>query len=300
MTKEIFVVKENKPPTADYEISTLNGNILTQFYLNAWPSHDDIDPPSLLLVRWDFEGDGNWDTGWTEEKEFYHQYNQAGEYWLTLQVIDQGDELGIIRKKVGVSEYRYETGFIKDVRDGKYYGTVKIDNQWWMSDNLDFEINWKLDIPMLQIYWGWEGVVNKSFGALYQGERSVSYTNAGKNICPNGWRPPTRNDWQELIDHLPKNEPMNSLMVGGKTGFNAQYTGYGSFVFDILNGRVMDTIYYFKEMKKEVRYLSLTTRPSYSTLSQYYFGAQYNFPGVNFTWGDLDGYYYVRCIRDDE
>ncbi|MCX6224396.1 MAG: hypothetical protein NTV01_06530, partial [Bacteroidia bacterium] len=215
ITKEFYVIKENKPPSPKIFVPSPLGNIATNFFLSAWPSTDDVTMPSQLLVRWDFEGDGVWDTGWSYDKTLFHQFSNPGEYWVTLEAEDEGGERAIAKIRLLVSKYSNPTGYIQDLRDGKYYGTVKIGDQWWMSDNLDYHTNSKMNIPMLQkCYNEAEGMCDL-YGSLYQGERSVVYTNSGKNICPDGWRLPTKNDWMELREHVPATGGRDAMMVGG-------------------------------------------------------------------------------------
>ncbi len=301
VVKEFYVIKENKPPVPKIQLSTPYGNITTNFYLSSWPSTDDITAPSQLLVRWDFEGDGNWDTGWSYEKQLFHQFTVPGEYWVTLEAQDEGGETSITKTRVLVSESTAQTGFIIDRRDGKYYGTVKIGDQWWMSDNLDFRTDPKMTLPMLQkCYEATTGNCD-SYGALYQGERSVSYSEAGKNYCPDGWRLPTKQDWETLRGHVPLNGARDAMMVGGSVGFNARYTGEGwyAFVYN-LAGDIIDTIYYYDGLYKEVQFLSISSRPYFNrNQAQFYMGLKRNYDGMDMLWGNIDGYFYVRCIKDE-
>ena len=303
VTKEFYVIKENKPPRPSIQISTRIGNISTQFYLNAWNSRDDVTPPSQMPVRWDFEGDGIWDTGWSLDKELFYQYTQPGEYWLTLEAEDEGGERDTTKTLILISPHLVQTGYIKDYRDAKYYGTVKIGDQWWMSDNLDYRVDAKRDIPMLQIcLYEMAGLCDR-FGALYQSERAKGYLLAGKNICPEGWRIPSRSDWEKLAKKVPSAQGRAYMKVGGQLGFNAELNGYGKFhfVYDytVDPPRIADTVYTFFKIFEEVRFLTTTTRNSLHEQSQYYFGIQNNYDGLNQFWGDLDGYYFVRCIKED-
>jgi uncharacterized protein (TIGR02145 family) len=207
----------------------------------------------------------------------------------------------MVARKIKVSQYPVETSYFQDKRDGKYYGTVKIGSQWWMSDNLDYRTNPKMDIPMLQICRGEVSGGCDRYGSLYQSARAIDYTNSGKNICPEGWRVPSKSDWEKMAENVPKTGGRDAMVVGGKVGFNGQYFGYGSYTFEYDTfDNIIDTIYSFFRFAEEVRYLSLTSRPhQQATRAQFYFGLTYNYEGIDLLWGDFDGYYYVRCVKED-
>ena len=269
--KELYVIKENRPPEPGIELSTPYGNINTNFYVSAWPSRDDVDPPTELLYRWDFEGNGVWDTGWSDEMALFHQFNIPGTYWITLQSMDTGGEKGTTKVRIMVSSSAAQTGYIKDNRDNKFYGTVKIGQQWWMSDNLNYEVDPKMG-------YSFQMCLDEEYGSLYEGETAVDFINAGYGLCPKGWRLPTKEDFLELREYIPEIGGRDAIMIGGSLGFNVRYVG-----------------------TKDVSYLSSTQRRNYvyKTQMQFYMGLQNDFEGVDFLWGNIEGFYYVRCIKDE-
>ena len=300
LAKELYVIKENKPPTPKILVPTPYGNINTNFFLSSWPSTDDVTGPSQLLVRWDFEGDGIWDTGWSFEKTLFHQFTNPGTYWVTLEAQDEGGERSTTKTRLLVSEYTNPTGFIVDQRDGNYYGTVKIGDQWWMSDNLNYHVGSKLTIKMLQKCYNEDNGNCDLYGGLYQGERMVGYNESGQNICPDGWRLPTKDDWLKLGNHVGINTGKKSLMVGGSLGFNAHYSGSATYVFIYAGNTVVDTIWYYKKLGEEAQFLSVTSRPYFEELqSLFHLGFRMDSEGVDINWGDLNAYFSIRCIKID-
>lgn len=80
----------NTPPAAYFDVTPTLGNGSTVFATDASRSVDAQDPTSDLLVRWDWEGDGLFDTDWTLEKTADHRYPVGGAYGVTLEVQDAG------------------------------------------------------------------------------------------------------------------------------------------------------------------------------------------------------------------
>lgn len=77
----------NSPPIAYLEAHPSSGDVMTIFEFNASESWDD-GPDDSLEVRWDFDGDGEWETEWSTDKVAYHQYTVPGEYSVRLEVRD--------------------------------------------------------------------------------------------------------------------------------------------------------------------------------------------------------------------
>lgn len=100
-----------------------------------------------------------------------------------------------------------EFGFVNDF-EGNLYETVKIGNQWWMAENLrSSKKNDGTEIPNLQGDSQWASTLqpsftwyknnpdyNDSYGKLY------NHYAACCDICPDGWRIPTMEDWRNLAD----------------------------------------------------------------------------------------------------
>jgi len=51
---------------------------------------DDRDPPSAIQVRWDWTGDGTWDTAWSTTKTATQSYSSTGNKTVVVQAIDSG------------------------------------------------------------------------------------------------------------------------------------------------------------------------------------------------------------------
>lgn len=84
------------------------------------------------------------------------------------------------------SEYDASANTLKDSRDGKAYKTVKIGDQVWMAENLDYETTNSIcgEMEYLTLY-----------GCLY------SWDDA-KTVCPGGWHLPSQSEWNTLIEFV--------------------------------------------------------------------------------------------------
>lgn len=77
-------------PTASFTLSPAWGTMETVFLFDASSSSDEEDETPSLQVRWDWEDDGTWDTGWSATKTASHQYDMAGTATIRLEVKDTG------------------------------------------------------------------------------------------------------------------------------------------------------------------------------------------------------------------
>jgi len=80
--------KDDTPPVAGFTIDPPDGNVQTAFVFDASTSTDKEDPTAVLMVRWDWESDGQWDTDWSSNKKINHNYTDEGTYYVSMEVKD--------------------------------------------------------------------------------------------------------------------------------------------------------------------------------------------------------------------
>ena len=82
--------------------------------------------------------------------------------------------------------------------DGNKYATVKIGDQIWMTENLR-SLHYSDGTKIKEVYTYDDDEQNASiYGRLYTWKAAVNK----HNICPEGWRIPTDDDWKQLEKYL--------------------------------------------------------------------------------------------------
>ncbi len=194
-------------------------------------------------------------------------------YWITAD----SDENQTMLARVGTEEdqnaqfdieiisaegyYPKESGTFMDNRDNQEYRWVKIGEQIWMAENLNFgtmidprDHTSTYDFPIKYCYDNDENNCEE-YGALYpwgtlmNGEGSSNYVPSGiKGICPSGWHIPSDEEWNDLERYLGTEEEniyTQGLNTRGRVGHLLRstsgwyteefmgYQGYDSFGFNV-------------------------------------------------------------------
>lgn len=132
------------------------------------------------------------------------------------------------------------TGEIIDGRDGKKYKWVRIGNQIWFSQNLNYgtiidgsQSMSNNDVP--EKYCFNNDTLNcNELGGLYQWKEMMNYEyqEKSKGLCPEGWHIPSDSEWvvlESYVDSIPDSIDVNWLSTG--------YRGYqvGKYLKSNLN-----------------------------------------------------------------
>jgi len=184
--------------------------------------------------------------------------------------------LGIL----SLTGYGQQTGTFTDLRDGKAYKIVKIGNQTWMAENLNYTTNnsWCYN----------DSIINcKTYGRLYT-------WSVAKNVCPTGWHLPSDEEWITLITFLGGEDSaggkLKSIKFWGNPNTGAtdssRFSGLpGGFRYDVNAYFYLGQIGYWwttneYDIYAYYRYLSHKNKSFFSTFCSKEFGLS------------------IRCIKD--
>jgi len=113
-----------------------------------------------------------------------------------------------------------EKGSFTDSRDGLVYKTIKVNDQVWFAENLDY----KLDKSS---YYDNDSINFSKFGRFY------SYENA-KKACPPGWHIPDTNEWLVLVNNFGGKKKAGGNLKALSDWKNSNFPSTNSSGFSVL------------------------------------------------------------------
>jgi len=178
------------------------------------------------------------------------------------------------------------SGTFTDTRNSQTYRTVKIGNQTWMAENLNYSIgnSW--------CYGGSTDSCSK-YGRLYD-------WTAANTACPSGWHLPTREEWVELaisaggIGTYGTNGAAG-MVLKSKSGWYNNGNGTDDFQFSALPGGSRSSNGYFNNAGNSGIWW---TAAEYDGSNAYYRGMNYYYDYVYESNGIKGNAYSVRCLQN--
>jgi len=311
---------KNTAPTASFTVNPSTGTTSTEFTFDARGSTDNEDATSLLEIRWDWENDGTWDTNYSTNNIESHQYIEEGTYTITLEVKDSGTLTNTAIEQITVSTiYSGEIGTMTDI-DGNIYQTVKIGEQWWMSENLKVtkyrngetipnilgKTQWSNHYTAAYCSYENDDYNHSIYGKLY----NWYAVDDSRGLAPDGWHIPNDEEWKQLEMFLGM-----SQLDAEKQGYRGKYEGgklkeIGTSLWEIPNTgatnetgfsalpggcRDIDGNFFFKNQKSyfwmSIEWFSGDEYWNNSELS-------YNSSGIGRSEYSGQGGFSVRCVKD--
>jgi len=162
----------------------------------------------------------------------------------------------------------------RDSRDNKTYKVVKIGTQTWMAENLNYETDksWCYDNAKFNC---------DKYGRLYD-------WNTAKNVCPSGWKLPSRSEWTDLILTVGKKDAWKKLR-------SRDWQGTDDFGFSALLGGRRNTGGSYSYLGENGRWWTSDLNDEGSN-AYYQFINYADYIDENSRPNDLTQGYSVRCV----
>jgi len=178
---------------------------------------------------------------------------------------------------------------VTDSRDGRTYKTVKIGNQTWMAENMNFETEGS--------YCGEDGADScAKYGRFYTWK-------AAMYACPAGWRLPEQAEWSILIS-VAGGVDSAGMALKSSSGWKKQGDGRDVFGFTALPAGELKIDYKnklrFEDQGESASFWSSTELGLVNAYRGMYLSRYHGSAFSHFS-EEKDNYgYSVRCIKDDD
>ncbi|MCF0215774.1 MAG: fibrobacter succinogenes major paralogous domain-containing protein [Fibrobacteraceae bacterium] len=209
------------------------------------------------------------------------------------------------------SSINVQYSVMEDSRDGRSYQVVKIGNQVWMAENLNYLVpNPKNDLGM-DVVWSWcyrNDTSNCShYGRLYTWAATMDSLNQGgcglgvtckitephRGICPEGWHVPTKEEFVELYDYV-GGIKVAAVKLKSTEDWVSNANGTNDYGFSLLPGGFRNINGEFIRINEHANIWSATETSETYVVDQY-FDQYQNINLDQFTKSDGHS---VRCVKD--
>jgi len=211
------------------------------------------------------------------------------------------------------TEDNCDYGELVDNRDGQTYKTVKIGNQWWMAENLNFETDnsscYNDSVEYCEKYgrlYTW-AVAMDSAGTWSTNGKGCGYgrtcrvASAGsatlvRGVCPDGWHLPTQTECNTLFTAVGGKSTAGTKLKS-TSGWYDNRNGTDAFSFSALPAGYRDDDGSFYYVGNYAYFWSAT---ELNSLYAYGMHLYYNYDEATlFDHGYKDLGFSVRCLKDD-
>ena len=211
---------------------------------------------------------GNYTISWT-----------SYENWITppaeVKVLNFEETITFMGAYQMIPEYSTMTDI-----DGNTYTTVKIGDQWWMAENLKVtHYRNGEEIPNITDNTEWANLTSGAYCDYDNNPNNVATYGRlynwysiedSRDLAPDGWHVPSRDEWQTMIEYLggdgiaggklkesgtehwlspnegATNESGFSALPSGMRGDNAHFYSINEFAFLLDNIKIFESFFWFK------------------------------------------------------
>mgnify|MGYP003292680253 CR=1 FL=1 len=210
-------------------------------------------------------------------------------------------------------------GVVCDKRDGQCYKTVKIGDQVWMAQNLNYAYTGvKFSNGLYtsdSTSWCYDNEPSNcaKYGRLYTWSAAMDsaafFSNDGKGcgygvecessekvrgVCPEGWHLPSREEWRALFIAVGGQDKAGTALKS-QTGWNYDGNGMDAYGFSALPAGISSNSDSFEFAGLEAHFWSAS---EYYSSSAYYMYLRYNYEFAYLYNYDKGIGYSVRCLQD--
>ncbi len=214
----------------------------------------------------------------------------AGSHLIKATSEDNIGSIGTDEISVTLTGGGNTTGSITDPRDGKDYKTVKIGDQTWFSENLNFETP--------NSWWHGNDINNGNIhGRLYTWEAAMV-------ACPQGWHLPSDNEWKQFEINLGMSQTdVDQEGIRGTVGqhikatssWNENGNGTNEFGFNGLASGFRYVSGEFSLLGYNGHWWSSTENGTNNAWDR---SLHYTYDGIERDYDNKMGGFSVRCLKD--
>jgi uncharacterized protein (TIGR02145 family) len=173
-----------------------------------------------------------------------------------------------------------ESGFMTDSRDGQSYKIVKIGNQTWMAQNLNYE-------TANSYCYDNDSANCTKYGRLYTWA-------AAKTACPSGWYLPSNDAWEILFTELGGRSTAGKVLKS-TSEWNNNGNGTDAYGFSALPAGKSDDCGYFNSVSEFTKFWSAT--PNYFEYYAYCMQLFYDSDLASLSVFNTNNGFSVRCLK---
>jgi len=206
----VACTKEQLPLKLEFEVYPPIGDSTTIFELTVKNLSVSRYYLPTLKFRWDFNGDSVWETSFESVNTKLHKFCSPGKYKIIVEVIREKEESYFLEQTI-ISYGRNKTvQWLIDPRDSSHYRIVKINEDWWMVDNLHYgkninELIEQSNNNTVEYYLISDSTLSRNDMAVYNWFEAMNYLpDDPQGICPEGWHIPSEIEWRKLYDGIPQ------------------------------------------------------------------------------------------------
>lgn len=142
----------------------------------------------------------------------------------------------------GVNYGSYALKGYPPIFDGRLYKFIKIGNQTWLTENLDYKFNglqlnnttWDYSNKQAD-YYNFDEELGKKYGLLYN-FKAIEYLNNNRSTLTTGWKVPTKSDYETLISFAGGTDTAGSKLRAVGEWNNQSTSDTNSLKFSALPG----------------------------------------------------------------